>query len=139
MPGGSWKRRRVLEMAARLLPTRVASLVVGELEVLDELLVGGRLLERVEVLAVQVLDQRLLEAVGIGGRAHQGGDGLQAGPLGRPPPALAGDELITAMVVGLAHQHGLEHAELPDGRGQRRQGVLVEVAPRLEGIGFDDC
>ena len=36
-------------------------LVVGEPEVLDQLLVGGGLLERVQVLAVEVLDQRLLE------------------------------------------------------------------------------
>ena len=36
-------------------------LVVGEAEVLDELLVGRRLLERVEVVAVEVLDQGLLE------------------------------------------------------------------------------
>ena len=51
----------MLVTAERLLPTRVATLVVGEAEVLDQLLVGGRLLERVEVLAVEVLDQRLLD------------------------------------------------------------------------------
>ena len=36
--------------------------VVGEREVLDELLVGRRLLERVELLALDVLDDRLLRA-----------------------------------------------------------------------------
>ena len=67
---------------------------MGVAEVLDQLLVGGRLLERVEVLAVEVLDQGLLEAVGLVGRLDQDGDGLQPGPPGRPPPALAGDELV---------------------------------------------
>ena len=57
----------MLVIAERLLPTRRRQVVVGEPEVLDELLVGGRLLERVEVLAVEVLDQGLLER-GVVGR-----------------------------------------------------------------------
>ena len=39
----------------------VRDLVVGELEVLDQLLVRGRFLERVELFALDVLDDRLLE------------------------------------------------------------------------------
>ena len=60
-------RRRELEQPQGVGDRRAAlahppgQVVVGELEVLDELLVGGRLLERVEVLAVEVLDQGLLE------------------------------------------------------------------------------
>ena len=60
----------MLVTADRLLPTRLATSLVGEVEVLDELLVGGRLLERVEVLAVEVLDQRLLERAAIVGRSR---------------------------------------------------------------------
>ena len=51
----------MLVIAERLLPDPLGDLLVGHAEVLDQLLVGGRLLERVEVLAVEVLDQRLLE------------------------------------------------------------------------------
>ena len=61
--GGSWNRRSVLVTAARLLPTRWRDLVVGEVELLDQLLVGRRLLEWVEVLAMEVLHQGLLEEV----------------------------------------------------------------------------
>ena len=61
MDGGSWNSRRVLVTADAALADPGGHLVVGEVEVLDQLLVGGRLLERVEVLAVEVLDQRLLE------------------------------------------------------------------------------
>ena len=39
-----------------------------QVEVLDELLVARRLLERVELFAVQVLNERLLQALAVGGR-----------------------------------------------------------------------
>ena len=61
MAGASWNRRKVLAIAERLRPTRCGHVLLGQPEVLDELLVGRRLLERVEILAVEVLDQRLLE------------------------------------------------------------------------------
>ena len=40
----------------------VGHLLLGQFEVLDQLLVGGRLLEGVEVVAVEVLDQRMFGA-----------------------------------------------------------------------------
>ena len=43
-------------------------LLVGQAEILDQLLVGTGLLERVEVLAMKVLDQGLLDAVRARGR-----------------------------------------------------------------------
>ena len=76
-------------------------LLVGEAEVLDELLIRGRLFERVEVLAVQDLDQGLFEGVGVFDLAHDGGDVLQSGPLGRAPATLARDQL-EATVAGAA-------------------------------------
>ena len=85
--GGSWNRRRVFEMAARLLPTAGGQLVVGEVEVLDELLVGGGLVQGVEVLALEVLDQRLLERRGVVDGADDGRDRWAARPAW--PPASA--------------------------------------------------
>ncbi len=61
-------RRWELEQAQRVrdggpaLADPVSDGVVGEVEVLDELLIGGGLVERVEVLPVEVLDEGLLEA-----------------------------------------------------------------------------
>src|SRR5204863_6666927 len=75
------------------------NVVVGETEVFDELLVGRRLLQGVEAVAVQVLDQRLLERRGVTGLADQRGNGLQADPARRPPPALPRDELILFAAV----------------------------------------
>ena len=98
--------------------------VVGQAEVLDELLVGGGFLERVEVVAVDVLDQRLLERGGVVGLAHQRRNGLQPDPPGRPPPPLPRDELVLP-VARRAHEHRLEHADLAD-----RVGELARAPPR---------
>ena len=90
---------RKLEQSERVgdrrpaLPDPGGHLVVGVAELLDELLIGGRLFEDVEILAVEVLDQRLLEAVGVVRCLDQDRDRLETGPPGGPPPSLAGDQL----------------------------------------------
>ena len=71
--GGSWNSRSVLDTADAALADPTGQILVGEAEVLDELLVGRRLLERVQVLAVQVLDQGLLERGGVLDRPHDRG------------------------------------------------------------------
>ncbi len=128
-------RRRELEQAQGVGDRGAAAadpdrdLFVGEAEVLDELLVGRRLLEHVEVRAVDVLDQRVLERRRVVGVADQRGDVLQPDPPRRPPAALAGDQLVA--VVGLAHEHRLEDPDLADRLRQRSELLLVEVLPRL--------
>ena len=112
---------------------------MGVPELLDELLVGGSLLEDVEILTMQVLDQRLLETSRFIGRLNQHRDGLEARPPGCPPPSFAGDQLefVGGVTADLPHQHGLEDAQLLDGSSQRGHGVLVEGDPRLSGVGLD--
>ena len=109
---------------------------MGDAEVLDELLVGGRLFHRVEILAVQVLDQGLLHAGHVGRCSHQSRNGLEAGSTGRPPPALAGDELVL-LIAQLADQDGLQDTQFPNGSGQRRERLFVEMGPRLMLVGPD--
>ncbi len=133
---------RQLEQAQRVAHRRSAladprrDLVVGEVEVLDQLLVGGRLLERVEVLAMDVLDQGVLERGGVVDVADDGGHRREAGPLGRPPAALAGDELVAVVAEG-SDEDRLQDAELPHRRGQRGERLLVEGPPGLVGVGRD--
>ena len=83
----------MLVTAVRLFPTRVATWSWVYPNSSIELLIGRRLLQDVEVLAMQVLDQGLLETLGLVGGLHQDRDGLETGPPGRPPPPLTGDEL----------------------------------------------
>ena len=128
-------RRRELEQpqgvgdrgAAPADPDR--DLLVGEAEVLDQLLVGRRLLEHVEVRAVDVLHQRVLERRRVVGVAHQRGDVLEADPAGGAPPALARDDLVA--LVGLPHQDRLQDPDLADRLRERRELLLVEVLSRL--------
>src|SRR5262249_35837475 len=110
-------------------------LIVSEVEVLDELLVRGCFLERVEVGAMDVLDQSVLEGRRVVGGTDQRRDRLQARPSRRPPPPFTGDELVA--FVGGAHEHRLEHADLADRIGQRAELLPPEV-PRWLGPGGPD-
>ena len=91
-------------------------LVLAEPELLDELAIGVRRLERIEVFALEVLDEREFELLAIGELADDGRDPVEAGGLGRAQPALTGDELVA--VDRLGDQDRLEDAVLDDARGQ---------------------
>ena len=77
-------------------PDAPADLLAREAELLDEQRAGARLLDRVEVLAGHVLDQRELERLGVAVRAHDRGDPVEPGHLRRAPAPLAGDQLVRA-------------------------------------------
>ncbi len=111
-------------------------LFVGGAEVVEQLLVGGRLLQRVELRAVQVLDERVAEHVVVGRLADDGRDVLEAGPLRRPHPALAHDELVAAGAE-LPHHDRLQQADLGDGGGQFLERLFVEGQARLARVGRD--
>ena len=74
---------------------------MGEVEVLDQLEVGGGLLEGGEIGAVEVLDERLLHGGHVVGVAHDRRDLGEAGAARRPPPPLPRDQLES--VVDAAH------------------------------------
>ena len=92
---------------------------MGQAELVDELLVGRRLLQCVEIHPVEVLDERLLQAGHIVGHLDQDRNGLQAGAPGRSPTPLPRDELVAVLfTLELTHEHRLEEADLPDGGRQ---------------------
>ena len=105
-------------------------LLFGQAELLDQGGAGLRLLDRVEVLADHVLDQRRLQPLGFGLIADDGRDLLQAGLLGGAPAALAGDQLVAAVGEGTDEQR-LDDAAGLDRGGQGGQRVGVEMGPRL--------
>ena len=65
--------------------------LLGDVELLDQRRAGPRLLDRVEVLADHVLDQRDLQPLGLLGVADDGRHLVEARLLGRAPAPLAGD------------------------------------------------
>ena len=86
-------RMRVADLRAGPADPR-GQLVVGAGEVLEQLLVRRRLLQRVELRPVQVLQQRVAQHVGVVGLPHDRRDRVQARLLGRAPAALAHDQLV---------------------------------------------
>ena len=99
-------------------------------EVADQGVAGAGLLDRVEVLADHVLDQRRLQPLGLLLVADHRRHLLDPGLLGGAPAALAGDQLVAAVGEGADEQRLNDAAGLDRG-GQRRQRLLVELGPRL--------
>ena len=108
---------------------------MGELELLDQLQVGGGFLEGGEVLTVEVLDQRLLDGADVVSDTHDRRNRRQPGAPRRPPTPLPGDQLVP--VGDTTHEDRLQQAELGDRVSQFAERLLVEVDPRLVGIGGD--
>ena len=110
-------------------PHPLGELLLLESELLQECPERLGELDRAEVLAVDVLDQRLAQEVRVVGIAQDHGDGRQAGDLGRPQPALPRDQLVP--VARLADHDRLQDADLPD-RG--RQGADLLLVPVGAGL-----
>ena len=111
-------------------------LLFGEAEVLDQGGAGASLLDRVEVLADHVLDQRHLQPLGLLGVADHRRHLLQAGLLRGAPAALAGDQLVAAVVQG-ADEERLDDAAALDRGGKAGQRVRVELGARLVRVRLD--
>ena len=109
---------------------------MGEAELIDQPRQRACLLQGVQVLALNVLDQRHRDRSLIRHVADHGGDCAQAGNLGRPPAALARDDLITLRFARIplrqgAHQNGLHHALGFDRIGEFAERFQAHVDARL--------
>src|SRR5437868_15256594 len=102
---------------------------------LDQLAVAIRLLERIEILALDILDQRELRRGRFVDLANDRRNGVEPCPLRRAPAPLAGDDHII-FAVG-PEQNRLENPALPDRLGELVECLLVEVDSRLMGVGPD--
>ncbi len=120
--------QRVGDGRARLADA-LGDALLGEPELVDELAVGEGLVDRVEVGALDVLDERDLELVAIRELADERRDALEAREPGGAHAALAGDELVA--VERLGDEDRLQHAVLADARGELLEAGVVDVAPRL--------
>ena len=133
---GRFSRRIVLEIWGRLRPIRLRELLVRRAELVQQLLVRGRLFERVQVGAVDVLEQRVPQHRVVAGVPDDRRDGLLADGLGGPPAALAHDQFVAA-VADVADDDRLEEADLLDRGLQLLERLLVEDVPRLLGVRLD--
>ena len=98
--------------------------------------IGSRLLYRIEILPLDVLDERDLHHLLLGGDVHhERGDRRHTGRSDRPQPTLSGEDLVSP--AELPHQDGLDHALLQDGSLQFLDVLRIELRTRLVGIRGD--
>ena len=152
-PAGDQRRQLEQPQGVGDLRPRAADpggeLVVGAAEVLEQLLVCRGLLERVQLAAVQVLQEGVAQQVVVVGLLDDGRDGGLAGLLGGPPATLTHDELVEHALGGVVElvrpltcgngpdDDGLEHPDLADRVHQLGHVVLVEDRPGLARVGPD--
>ncbi len=108
--------------------------LVGLTELFVQALVPHRLVNRVQVLALQVLNQGELEHFEVVDRADDRRDLFEAGELRRPQPALAHDHFIA--VAPAPHHNRLQHAVRLYRRDQFVE-VLLGLCPGLKRVGPD--
>ena len=96
----------MLTMSARLRPSRFATHRAGHPEIAEQDCERPGQLDRGQVLAHDVLDQRELERAGlVEGTVDERGDRFLSRQFGGAPAALAGNELV--FVAGGADDHRL--------------------------------
>ena len=131
----AWTPVIELEQAERVrdrrpgAPDLPGDLVLGQAELLVELPEGVGLLDRVEVFALDVLDERQLELLAIGELADDGRDPLETGQPGRLDTTLAGHDPIA--VERLRDEDRLENAVIGDARRQCLEVGVLDVTARL--------
>ncbi len=109
----------------------------GEIRLLVVELVGQRVVahgffQRIEIGALDVLDDGDLQRLAVADLEQQNRDLVQAGALRRPPPPLAGDDLVGIDGAGdRAHQDRLENSFFLDGVGELGQLGLGVVPARI--------
>src|SRR4029453_8234466 len=107
-------------------PHALCDVLLSEPVYLEQLPVGLCLLEGRQLLALQVLDQRELEALGRVGVADDDRDLTETGQGGGPQTSLARDELVVSSGATADH-HGLQDPVSADGGGER--GAPLEIEP----------
>ncbi len=98
--GASFKRRSALATTARLLPTLSGGLILGQLELADQLGVALRLFDGVEIFPLQILDQGQFQNGAVIGLAHDDRHLGQTEHLGRAPAPFPGDQFEIPPRVG---------------------------------------
>ena len=94
-----------------------------------------RLLDGVQVFALQIFDERQLQHRAVVRLAGDDGNLRQIQKLRRAPAAFAGDQF--KKTATLAHDERLDDALFADGIGQFAQRLVGEILARLERAGAD--
>jgi len=134
IPGEPKKPQHVRDGCA-VLARALCNLLVAEFVVAHQALERVGNLDRVEVLALDILDECDLHEAIIGVILDNDWDLREAGDLGGAPSAFTGDQLVAT--DGRAHDQGLDDAVLANGLSEFSQAVCLETAARLERVWVD--
>ena len=115
---------------------RVRRLLVRDAELADEALEGARFFERIEIFALDVLDERHRDGGFVGHPANDGRNGGEARDLRGAPAAFAGDDLVALRFAGRgavdgANDDGLDDSLRLDRCRQLFERFLAHVDARL--------
>ena len=121
-------------MAARFMD-QFGNIVLRMAVTLDELAIALRLFDRVQVLALYVLDQRNLGRSRIVNLTNDRRNGVQAGALRCAPPAFARDDL-EPITMGTKEDR-LKNTAFGDRIGELVDRFFLELHPRLFRVGAD--
>ena len=116
-----------------ILADRGRNPFLGQVELVGETPVGKRLLNRVQILALDVFDQRHFEQRLLGAWrdvAHHHRHAQQPGDFRGAPAAFAGDDLES--IADLAHHDRLDDAVGADRLRELLQPRIVDIAARLK-------
>src|ERR1051325_9555248 len=124
---------------AAALADRLRDVLLRVLVLVGERLIAGGLLERIEIGALHVLDDRELERFGVGRLVHDDRHLVQTGALRRAPAPLAGDDLESVgRAAHGAHDDRLDDAALADRAGELAELGVGEMTARIARIGLDE-
>ena len=107
-------------------------LLLGEAKLLLQTLEGLGLLQRGQLLALDVLHEGQLEEPLVRHLPHDHGDGGEADLLRGPPAPLPRDDLVA--LPHPADEDRLDHPALPEGGGQLAETGGVQGRAGLEGV-----
>src|SRR5581483_5722394 len=116
-------------------PEALRQRLLLEAELLQQLSERLGELDRVQVLPVDVLDQRLAEGVRVVALAYDRGDGRESRQAGRAQAPLPRDELVSALRA--PHDDRLQDPDLANRHRQRLQRLVLEARPWLTRVGRD--
>ncbi len=122
---------------AAALADGLGDLCLATAELVHQAAVGFRLLQRRQILALQILDEGDLEHLGIAERPDDDRHLVQPGALRGAPAPLAGDQLkigarLAALALHRPHEQGLDHAFFADRLNQPVELGFGEAPARLE-------
>ena len=114
------------------LTSLLGDLLLLQTESFNERLVGHSLFNGIQILTLNVLDQRYLSDLQLVAGHDHSGNFVQTRHFCGSPTALARNDLVIFVHnTQLAHDNGLNHAMLADGISQHLQGVIVKILTGL--------